>query len=157
MNGLGQRDSRLRRGFAVVGRQRNIALIVVKRRDPSDIPLAALLFIAPHRLGGPAQSRASERGLTLVDLLLRPRQSATDNVVEVGFNRPSRDLLFVNLDGVHHRLFHAVKIKRLVARIAAPRFYEARPTAAATHQRQRLGPTAGVVVEATTEPDAQPG
>ena len=88
MNGLGQRQNRLRRSFAVVGRQRNIALIVVKRRDPSDIPLAALFFFAPHRFGGPAQGRAGERGLTLVDLFLRPRQSAptmSSRLVSTGF------------------------------------------------------------------------
>ena len=89
---------------------------------PRDIALAALFLIALHLLGRPAQGGAGERGLTLVDLFLRPRQSAADDVVEIGFHRPSGDLLFVNLDGVLDRLFHAVEIERFVARDALGHF-----------------------------------
>jgi hypothetical protein len=38
-----------------------------------------------------------------------------DNVVKIGLHRPSGDLLFIDLDGVLDRLFHAVEIQRLVA------------------------------------------
>ena len=114
----------VRRGVAVVGRKRDVAFAIVERGHARDIALAPLLLLAPHLLGRLAQGRAGEARLAVVDLLLRPRQRATDNVVEIGLDRPSRDLLFIDFDGVAHRLLHAVEIERLVARDALRHFLD---------------------------------
>ena len=82
MNGLGQRQNRPCRGFAVVGRQRDIALAIVEKRLACEKALAALL-------GGSAQGGAGKARLASVDLFLRPRQSAADDVVKVSIGRPA--------------------------------------------------------------------
>jgi hypothetical protein len=55
VEGFSQNNNSVAAGLAVVDRERDIALAIVKRCNPSDKTLAALLLLAPHLLSGPAQ------------------------------------------------------------------------------------------------------
>jgi hypothetical protein len=57
-------------------------------------------------------------GLASVELFLRSRQRRVDSSVDIGLDRSSGNLRFIDLDGLLHLLLHAVEIERLVARDA---------------------------------------
>ena len=111
-----QRDNRLRRRLAVIGGERIVALLGSERVTLATKRLPAFRLFALQFPGRLVERRAGEPRLSLVDLLPGAGERAVDDVVEVGLDRPSGDLLFVDFDGVAHRLLHAVEIERPVAR-----------------------------------------
>jgi hypothetical protein len=113
-----------RRRFAVVGRQRDVPLASIERCHARLIAFAPFRLFAPHLFRGPAQSRACDARLSSIDLFLRPRKRTADDLVQVGLDRPSRDLLFINFDGVGHCLLHAIEIEPFVAGDAFRHFFD---------------------------------
>jgi hypothetical protein len=62
--------------------------------------------------------------LALIDLRPRLRQGRVDTGVDVGLDRSSGDLRFVDLDGPLHLLFHPIDIERFVAGDALSHFLD---------------------------------
>src|SRR5208282_499647 len=87
VNGLGQRHNRLGRGFAVVGRERDIALTIVEQRLTGDITLAALFLLAPHCLSGRAHVARARRDWPLSTCsfaLVKARPTMSSRLVSTG-------------------------------------------------------------------------
>ena len=92
-------------GLAVIGRERDVALAIAKRRDSSDIALAALFLFAAHRLGRLAKRGAGKTRLALVDQRPRPRKRLLDDGVDNLSRSAPGDLRFINLDRVLNSCF----------------------------------------------------
>ena len=116
MNCFGQKNDCLGGSHAVIGRKRDVALAIVKRRYSCDISFATFFLLAAHRLGRFAKRGASQT--RLADIHQRPRscQRFIDDNVDIGLCLPPGDLSFVDVDRVANRLFHAFKIEVPVTR-----------------------------------------
>jgi hypothetical protein len=67
VEGLGQSNNGVAGGLAVVGSERSVALAIAKRRDFSDVALAALFFLLAQGLGRPAKRGAGQTRFAGVD------------------------------------------------------------------------------------------